>query len=263
MLGVVAFHCRCYEGKEKRKTIFLGRVLFMFSYYGSKSKIVELYPKPKHSKIIEPFAGSARYALKYFDRDVLLIDKYKVVVDIWHYLQQASEQDILKLPTLKRGETVNDFDLSDIEKKFIGFYAKTGNSIPCIKASDRTLVHRPKLQDYQKKNIAKNLFKIKHWVIKQGCYTDLENETATWFIDPPYVNGGQAYKHSNKTIDFAELAEWCKERNGQAIVCENTKATWLDFKPLKKMKGSIFKTTEAIWSNEKTAYDNVQQLLQF
>ena len=30
----------------------------MFSYYGSKSKIVGYYPKPEHNKIIEPFAGS-------------------------------------------------------------------------------------------------------------------------------------------------------------------------------------------------------------
>ena len=52
----------------------------MFSYYGSKSKVVDLYPRPKFDKIIEPFAGSARYALKYFDRDVLLVDKYEVIV---------------------------------------------------------------------------------------------------------------------------------------------------------------------------------------
>ena len=30
----------------------------MFSYYGSKGKIVDYYPPPKHKKIIEPFAGS-------------------------------------------------------------------------------------------------------------------------------------------------------------------------------------------------------------
>jgi site-specific DNA-adenine methylase len=35
----------------------------MFSYYGSKSKIVKYYPCPAHDKIIEPFAGSARYSL--------------------------------------------------------------------------------------------------------------------------------------------------------------------------------------------------------
>ena len=76
-----------------------------------------------------------------------------------------------------------------------------------------------------RKQIADELFKIKHWVIKQGCYTEIENHEATWFIDPPYQFGGQhQYKFNNKTIDFTSLAEWCKSRNGQTIVCENTKA---------------------------------------
>ncbi|MBU2061723.1 MAG: hypothetical protein KKH44_07750 [Bacteroidetes bacterium] len=227
----------------------------MFSYYGSKSKIVDYYPYPKYDKIIEPFAGSARYSLKHFDKDVLLVDKYEVVVDVWKYLQQASEQDILKLPTLKRGETVNDFNLSDIEKTFIGFYAKTGNSTPCIRASDRTLIHRPKLQDYQKKNIANQLFKIKHWVIRLDDYKNIKNETATWFIDPPYEYGGQAYKISNKHLDYNELAEWCRGRSGQVMVCENSKADWLPFRQMAELKGSRYKTTEVIWSNQQTEYD--------
>lgn len=42
-----------------------------------------------------------------------------------------------------------------------------------------------------------------------------------------------------------------------------TKATWLPFKPMKEMQGTMFKTTEAIWSNHKTNYDAVQQSLQF
>ena len=38
-------------------------------------------------------------------------------------------------------------------------------------------------------------------------------------------------------------------RKGQVIVCENTKADWLPFYAMKNLKGSIHKTTEAIWSN--------------
>ena len=81
----------------------------MFSYYGSKSKIVDYYPPPKHKKIIEPFAGSARYSLKYWDNDVLLIDKYDVIVDVWNYLKNATEKDILGLPQLKKGEDLRNF----------------------------------------------------------------------------------------------------------------------------------------------------------
>ena len=117
--------------------------------------------------------------------------------------------------------------------------------------------------DADLKKIAKQLYKIRHWEIKLGSYDEIENVEATWFIDPPYEFGGHEYKCSNENIDFDKLAEWCKERNGQAIVCENTKATWLPFKPMKEMQGTMFKTTEAIWSNLKTNYDNEQILLQF
>ena len=59
--------------------------LFMFSYYGSKSKIVDYYPPPKYGKIIEPFAGSARYSLRFWQKDVLLVDKYPVIIEVWNY----------------------------------------------------------------------------------------------------------------------------------------------------------------------------------
>lgn len=49
----------------------------MFSYYGSKSKIIRYYSEPKHDIIIEPFAGSAQYAFKYWDKQVTLIEKNK------------------------------------------------------------------------------------------------------------------------------------------------------------------------------------------
>jgi site-specific DNA-adenine methylase len=37
----------------------------MFSYYGTKKRIVNKYPEPKYDKIIEPFCGAAQYSLKY------------------------------------------------------------------------------------------------------------------------------------------------------------------------------------------------------
>ena len=232
----------------------------MFSYYGSKSKIVNYYPPPKHKKIIEPFAGSARYSLKYWQNDILLVDKYPVIVEVWNYLKNASEADILKLPRLERGEKFKDHkELSDVEKKFFGFITQAGSTGERYSVGTMQGVN----VDADLKKIAKQLYKIRHWEIKLGSFDELENVEATWFIDPPYMFGGHEYKCSNKNIDFDKLAEWCKERNGQAIVCENTKATWLPFKPMTEMQGSMFKTTEAIWSNHKTNYDAVQQSLQF
>jgi site-specific DNA-adenine methylase len=219
---------------------------------------VDYYPPPKYKKIIEPFAGSARYSLKYWQNDVLLVDKYHIIVRTWKYLQQCSENDIRKLPILKLGETLDNFDLSPDEKIFMGFIVGQG-AVPrktvSSYAADKIAT--------QLNNIAKQLYKIRHWEIREASYEELENETATWFIDPPYQFGGHAYKMSNKNINFAELAKWCKSRNGQVIVCENTKANWLPFKPMVDMQGAMFKTTEAIWSNLKTNYDAQQLTLQF
>jgi hypothetical protein len=227
----------------------------MFSYYGSKSKIVDYYPPPKHERIIEPFAGSARYALKYFYKQITLVDKYEVIIKTWKWLQQCSPNDIKKLPIMKIGETLDNYNLTADEKMFMGFIVQQGT------AGMRKTVSSFAVDGIatQLNNVATQLYKIKEWEIKLGCYKDIENIEATWFIDPPYQFGGQyQYKFNNKTIDFPALAEWCKSRNGQAIVCENTKADWLPFKPMIEMQGAAFKTTEAIWSNHKTNYDNVQ-----
>ena len=227
----------------------------MFSYYGSKSKIVDYYPPPKFDKIIEPFAGSARYSLKYWDRDVLLIDKYDVIIDVWKYLQNASERDINKLPRLKPKQSVNNFNISDVEKKFLGFIIVGGLESPRENASAfKGCMDQDKLL----RNIGKKLHKIRHWKIINSSYLDIKNNESTWFIDPPYQFGGEHYKESNKNIDFNDLSEWCKSRNGHVIVCENTKADWMDFKPIVEMQGTIHKTTEAIWTNYPTSYGNNQ-----
>ena len=225
----------------------------MFSYYGSKSKIVGCYPYPKHDKIIEPFAGSARYSLKHFEKDILLVDKYEVIVKIWHYLQAASEQDIMKLPRLKRGDNLEQFNLSEEEKLFVGMWAGAASTQPRNKVSPqgaRNYETTPHLY----RNVARQLFKIKHWVIKLDDYRNIKNVEATWFIDPPYEFGGRAYKEND--IDYKSLAKWSRSRNGQIIVCENSKASWLPFKQMAVIQGSANSfTTEAIWSNQPTVFD--------
>lgn len=221
----------------------------MFSYYGSKSKIVNLYPAPKFDKIIEPFAGSARYSLKYFDRDVLLVDKYQVVVDVWHYLQQASEKDILGLPKMKKGDDIRKYGLSNGETLLLSFLASNGIASPRYTVSKFAEYENGHQNDY--KRIAGNISKIKHWKIICSDYKDIENQKATWFIDPPYQDGGKHYKFSD--IDYQSLSEWCKSREGHIIVCENTKSDWLPFLPMCRIQGArSTMTTEAVWTNFST-----------
>ena len=209
--------------------------------------MIDLYPAPRYGKIIEPFAGSARYALKYWDRDVLLIDKYSVIVDVWHYLQQASAADIMGLPDMVNGQSVDDLNISQPEKWLIGFCINQGSAQPkkMYRTSER---HNFTRWADDKRRIANSVDKIRHWKIDQGDYTIVANESATWFIDPPYQVGGKWYVESE--IDLLALSVWSKSRMGQVIVCENTKANWLPFTPIGNMVGAYSKTTEAIWSND-------------
>lgn len=201
----------------------------VFSYYGSKSKIITLYPEPKHEKIIEPFAGSARYAVRYYSRDVWINDKYPVIYRIWKWIQQASRKDIDSLPEVKPGKRLSDYkQLSDVERELLGFAVQEGVNSPRnelgkldgIKTSFQRLKTRLRF-------IAG---RINHWKITCLDYRDIPNQKATWFIDPPYQTGGEIYIVNS--VNYRKLAVWCNNRKGQVIVCEGRGANWLPFKPI-------------------------------
>jgi 16S rRNA G966 N2-methylase RsmD len=217
----------------------------MFSYYGRKSKIVKHYPPPTYSKIIECFAGSAVYSLEHFQKDVILVERYDVLVRLWEWLiNEAEPRDIISLPVVNVGDDLRKFEtLSEEERDLMGFCLNRGSATPKNKVG--------KFSDgweNTKKRIANDLYKIKHWKVLQASYEDITNQKATWFVDPPYQFGGKWYKHN--TIDYRNLREFCLSREGQVIVCENTKADWIELKPLVKIQGAKnTNTIEAIWTN--------------
>jgi len=217
----------------------------MFSYYGTKKKLAKYYPDPLYDTIIEPFAGAAQYSLfgDNWRKQVILIDSYDIIVKIWYYLINARPNDILQLPDMYPGDNVDSHSqLCNEERWLIGFCINGGSAMPKKTVQKYNNWNRSKIQ------IAKNLYKIKHWVIKHGSHLDAPNISATWYIDPPYQHGGKWYRFNNKTIDYYSLAQWCIKRMGQVIVCENMMADWLPFAPLAKLHGQLHTTTEAIWT---------------
>lgn len=217
----------------------------MWSYYGRKKKIINKYPEPKHSLIIEPFAGTASYAYKYWEHDIIISDVYPVIYKVWLYLQQASPNDILKLPDVENAEFIGDKYqwMCEEERWLIGFCINNGSPTPKHTAGRMNFNswNRDKIR------IANDLYKIKHWKILNESYDNLENIQATWFVDPPY-QFQKLYKYNN--INYVALKNWCKNRNGQVIVCENSYANWMDFEPLCELSGQRTRTTEVIWYKE-------------
>lgn len=232
----------------------------MWSYFGAKLRIVSHYPKPLFSKVIECCAGSAPYAVEHFENDVYLYDKYPVIIDIWNYLKECSTQDIMSLKCPAKG-TVLGYDGydCDAQRYLIGFMIARVQRTPANTVTSFGLERF----DADKKRIAANLFKIRHFKCECLSYEQIPNEKATWFIDFPYQFGGETYKFNNRKIDFNDAGFWCRERYGQSIVCENNLANWLDFVPMTTHQGVAKQSNEVIWTNTPTHYNNVQQELIF
>ena len=145
---------------------------------------MEWYPPPAHPTIIEPFAGSASYAMRYWKRAVLLIEKDPRIIALWKWLiEEATRESILAMPDLVVGEQTDNFLHILYMASKMGFTYHKATVTPLM----------AKGWWYGKRQMAKNVHKVKHWKIIEGDYTQAPDIPATWFIDPPTrVNPVQA-----------------------------------------------------------------------
>ena len=234
-----------------------------FTYFGSKWGKALRYPAPVHDTIIEPFAGSAGYASRYPDRNVILCETNPRIAAIWQYLINVSSDEILALPDITRGQTIAALNIPQPAKWLMGYWMAPYLSRPMNKPSSWLLLgHRPNQYwgPSVRARLAKNVQLIRHWRIIHGSYADLPNEKATWFVDPPYQGITCDAYHTKP--DFVHLSKWCKSRNGQVIVCEQLGADWLPFESLpatrtRHKRGSGLHTgkpnnTEMLWLQERS-----------
>lgn len=233
-----------------------------FSYYGSKAgHRAKKYPTPIYDVLIEPFAGAANYSVLHHKCKVWLVDKNPMIAGIWQYLIAAKESEILGLPTFDReDQTIAELgDMPQEARWLIGFWCDMGVAAPKNRPQNW---HRAAMRgelslamfwsDAAKERIASQLKHIRHWRAFCASYDQINNARATWFVDPPYMTGGQEYKHGKSGIDYQHLAQWCKERKGQVVVCENPSADWLPFQEVFSSGASCHFTgrkisKEALW----------------
>ena len=210
----------------------------MFYYYGRKKQIAKYYPHPNCETIIEPFAGAAAYSL-YGDnwkKRVILIEKDKRVADIWRYLiEDATIEDIRKMPDLKLGEYSSNF-LHII-------HAATKQAFKYKRIKITPVLERN--WEISKRAFCENLYKIKHWKIINGNYSEAPDIEATWFIDPPYKGkSGLGYYFGSDKLDYYELANWAKKRKGEVIFCEGENGDYLPFNHLLNLPGVAGKLSQ-------------------
>lgn len=227
-----------------------------FKYYGGKWREAPKYPEPLHDVIIEPFAGSAGYAVRHFDRRVVLYDRDPIICGIWNYLITVPPEEILALPDIADDETVDGVDTCQEARWLMGFWVNAATAQPSKRPSAWMRSRRAPGSYWGQKareRIASQVPLIRHWKIVHGSYEDAPRVKATWFVDPPYQTQGKHYAFGSTMIDYAHLARWCRQREGQVIVCENTGADWLPFQHFLKTESAVKgrKSLEAVWLNQE------------
>lgn len=225
-----------------------------FSYFGSKWRLAKTYAPPVHDTIVEPFAGGAGYALRFFQRNVVLVEKNPRLAAVWRWLIQATPELVWSIPLVgdvgelssDTPEPVRDLvgwnlgqSLYEPRRRMSPYARRCAYDVAGVAWSD---VHRAR--------IARQVGFIRHWKVIEGDYTQAPDVEAAWFIDPPYQVAGKSYTYGSKQLDFPKLGEWCRTRRGQVMVCENQGADWLPFRYHRGINGNRnTKSVEVIWTN--------------
>lgn len=204
-----------------------------FPYFGRKGRLAKEYPAPIYDTIVEPFAGSAGYALHYFDRQVLLVELDPAIVALWDYLidPKVTAATIANLPDMRKGQNLRDLFGDGPELTLAQLVSPSENY---AKSQVTAWMERdwPRIR----RRVATMIDRVKHWEVKQGDYSTAPNIEATWFIDPPYQKVSFGYEDSRQSLNFKSLGQWCMDRPGQVIVCEARGANWLPFQDLREIK---------------------------
>ncbi len=216
-----------------------GELKPFFPFYGSKWRDARRYPVPRDGVVCEPFAGSAGYATYFNPRAVTLLDLDPIIVGVWSYLIRVTPAEVLALPDLAVGESVDTLPVPQEAKWLIGFWLNRGSAQPKkSRTAFSTRTERSQLvwSERARVRIAAQVELIRHWKVSQGSYETAPRDAETWFVDPPYVDKGRYYRF--RSVDYAALGAWCRDLPGFVIVCEQDGATWLPFEPLATIKST-------------------------
>ena len=222
----------------------------MFYYFGRKGRLARFYPPPRYPLVVEPFAGSAAYSLHWKPEAAHLVDIDEDTVALWERLCAMSKAEIMAAPGPVIGEMTSDpWHLAAMASS--GGYAGVSRKVSPW-AHNNFENHRARHY------AAANVTTARRYTYQHGTYRDAPDVEACWFIDPPYQHV-KGYRHGNAGIDYADLADFCRTRRGQVIVCEQEGADWLPFRPFMALVSSQNTTTREVWwTNNEQDYGGEQ-----
>lgn len=207
----------------------------LFKWFGSKWTASKHYPIPVHDTIVEPFAGSAGYALRNANKQVLIAEADIHIRSLWSWLiDEATEAKIREIPlNVSEGTDIRELGLDHGQMLLLKNWQRTNNVGECWTIS--SWGNKPgQWTENTRSRVAEEHVFVKHWRVFDDAYA-LMNEgdhERTWFIDPPYQFN---YQYKSESTDYERLAFVVNKLNGQIIVCEavcqktDQVPTWLPF----------------------------------
>ena len=230
-----------------------------FSYYGSKYTVAKHLGPPRAPVVIEPFAGSAAYSVRWEPEKAILFDANPAIVALWEWLITAAPGDVAAIP-----DSFDDFSdvaaLPEGASYLVRLWIAKGRAEPSGALSPWYFRYR-NARDCRvwgpavKQRIISQLPKIREWEIHQASWDEIDvgrfGNDVHWHIDPPYSSpAGRRYPHDH--VDYDKLADWCRRLPGDVDVCEQEGAEWLPFSPLCSVVTARGRRTgavshEAVW----------------
>jgi len=156
-----------------------------FRFFGGKWRAVHagLYPQPLHSRICEPFAGSAGYALHYPHHDVTLVDRDPVIAGIWRWLISSTPDEVRSIPLVDSVDALPEW-VPLGARDLIGFSMNGATSSPrrTLSASARKLREAGRTlygwTHELRERVATQVPFIKHWHVHEADPTSSAPSTA-------------------------------------------------------------------------------------
>lgn len=188
----------------------------LFKWFGSKWLASKLYPKPEFDDIYEPYAGSAGYSLRHYEKRVTIWEKNDNLVVLWTWLiKAATSDDIRAIPVgLPEGTDIRSLGLSHGQALLLKTWQRTNNVGDCWTTSPWG--HLPgQWTENTRARVADEVHAVKHWTL--GLPTTMSS--GTYFVDPPYEFN---YRYGATDFDHGALAAWLAtlEVPHQVIACE-------------------------------------------
>jgi len=227
----------------------------LFKWFGSKWLSSKTLPAPQHDHILEPFAGSAGYALRYggFPRQVTIWEEDPNLQKLWTFLITATSDVILRIPLgVPIGTDIRHLEMSEGQALLLKHWQRTNNVGDCWTVSPWG--HLPgQWTANTRARVADEVGLITHWKLEPVRW----DQEATYFVDPPYLYN---YRYRFKTAGFDHKALAAKVLGtlprAQVIMCEalcqktHVEPTYLPFSYFGSRITSRRKATENHHSKE-------------